>query len=75
MLMLMKVAWRLLWLGVLGGAVVGFIAAFLVTFIAQALGLVPANQSPPGTYLLWVVLGIVWFLAVLITTNRRIPRD
>ena len=62
--MVLKVAWRLLWLGVLGGTVIGFIAAFLVTFFAQALGLVAANQSPPGTYLLWVVVGIVWFLAV-----------
>jgi hypothetical protein len=73
--MVMKVAWRLLWLGVLGGAVIGFIAAFLVTFLAQMLGLVPPNQSPPGTYLLWVVLGTVWFLAVLLITSRRIPRN
>ena len=71
----MKVAWRLLWLGVLGGAVIGFIAAFVVTYIAQALGFVGPNQSPPGTYLLWAVVGIVWFLAVLLTTNRKIQRD
>ena len=61
----MKVAWRLL----------GFIAAFSVTFLAQALGLVLPDHSPPGTGLLWVVVGIVWFLAVLLTTNRKIPRD
>jgi formate/nitrite transporter FocA (FNT family) len=68
--MVSKVFWRLLWLGVLGGAVIGLAAAFIVTYITQALELVPPNHSPPGAYLLWAGVGIVWFLAVVLTSRN-----
>jgi hypothetical protein len=71
---IIRIAWRLLWLGALVGAVIGSIPAFVVTYIAQALGWVGPNQSPPGTYVLLGVVGVVWFLAVLLTTIRKIPR-
>jgi hypothetical protein len=73
--MVMKGAGRLFWQGVLGGVVIGFLAAGIVTYVAQTLGLVPPHQSPHGTYLLWVVVAIVWFLAVLLTTSKEIPRN
>jgi hypothetical protein len=67
-----RVAWRLLWQGVFGGAFLGLAAAFFVTWLAQGLALVAANESPPGTYILWGVVWVVWFLATFITTNRNV---
>ena len=58
--MVLRVAWRLLWLGVLGGAVIGFVATGLL--------FLPVLQIPTWMALTcWAVVGVLWFLfAVLI---------
>ncbi len=74
--MVLRVAWRLLWLGVLGGAVIGFVATGLLFFLVGLLR-GPVLQIPAWMALTcWAVVGVVWFLvAVLISSSRKISRD
>ena len=72
---MLRVAWRLLLLGVLGGIVVGVFATLLASLILGALGfVVTGTEGEKILFLFGVMVGVVWFLAVLLTSRRYYRR-